>query len=377
MKKTIKRVIIPAVALSVAIGMIMANFTGCQKKEPETIKIGAILPLTGPAAFYGEWGKKGMDIAVERVNSDGGINGKKVEILYGDSKNNPKEGISWMNKFSMENIPIVISAMTGVSFPLIPIAEKEQKVIFMTIVTHPEAADKSEWAFRHYINKGKAAQRMALFAREKLKLEKIGLLYINDEGGLGEKTAFKLKFEQLGGKIVGEESFEKTVSDVKGQLLKLSQLNPDAFYISGYGKIYGLAIKQAKELKLKQQLLASYEPLYKTTRELAGDAIEGTIFTSPYFEDDNPVAKKFKEEYSNKYGTSPEIDAGYGYDVINLIVYAIKRGGYSAKNIKDELLKVKNFEGTTGKINILPNGDCQTPIVIKAIRNGEIVVIEN
>lgn len=348
----------------------------CTKKEPETIKIGAILPLTGPAAFYGEWGMKGIQLAVDEINSEGGINGKKMEIVFGDSKNEPKEGVSWMNKFVSEKIPLVVSAMTGVSFSIMPIAERHNTILFMTIVTHPEAANRSQLAFRHYVNKGKAAQKMAKFARKTLKLKKIALLYINDEGGLGEKNSFRSEFEELGGEVVFEESFEKTETDLRNHLLKIARYKPEALYISGYGKVYGLALKQKHELKLPFKILASYEPLYKTTRELAGSALEGVIFTSPLFEEENINSKKFIDAYLNKYGVRPELDAAFGYDVINLIALAIKNGGYNSEGIKNALLNIKDFQGAVGNINILPNGDTEIPIVIRSIEKGSIVPMQ-
>jgi branched-chain amino acid transport system substrate-binding protein len=355
--------------------ILLGNFfLGC-KKEPKVIKIGAILPLTGPAAFYGEWGKKGIDLAVDEINSSGGINNKKLMILYGDSKNDMKEGVSWANKMAMEKVSVIISAMTGVSFSIIPIAEQRKIVLFMTIVTHPEAADKSEWAFRHYVNKGKAAQKMANFAYHILNLRKIAILYINDEGGLGEKNSFKMEFEKLGGKIVGEESFEKNANDLKPQLLKISNLKPEAIYFSGYGKIYGVGIRQIKELKIQAKVLASYEPLYKTTQELAGDALEGIIFTSPYFEEENPKAQKFIEQYMAKYGERPEIDAAFGYDVIMLLAKVLKEGTNKPEYIKNNLLKIKDYPGVVGKISILPNGDTEIPIVIKTFKNGKIITL--
>lgn len=361
-----------SVLICVALLTSVLVSVGC-KQEPKTIKIGAILPLTGPAAFYGEWGKKGIDLAVAEINSSGGINNRKVEILYGDSKNDMKEGVSWANKLFTEKISVIISAMTGVSFSIIPIAEQQKIVLFMTIVTHPEAANKSEWAFRHYVNKGKAAQKMANFAYNTLILRKIALLYINDEGGLGEKNSFKTEFEKLGGNIVGEESFEKSANDLRPQLLKIANLKPDAIYFSGYGKIYGLGIKQIKELKIQAKMLASYEPLYKTTRELAGDALEGVIFTSPYFEDENPQTQKFIEQYVSKYGERPEIDAAFGYDVIMLLGKVLREGANKPEDIKNNLLKIKDYPGVVGEVSVLPNGDTEIPIVIRTFRKGKII----
>lgn len=365
-----------AVILAVVLVGSLFLVNGCAKKEPETIKIGAILPLTGPAAFYGEWGMKGINMAVDEINTKSGINGKKLEIVFGDSKNEPKEGVSWMHKFVSEKIPVVISAMTGVSFSVMPVAEKNNTLLFMTIVTHPEAADKSPLAFRHYVNKGKAAQKMAEFAKNTLKLRRVALLYINDEGGLGEKNSFRSEFEKLKGEVIFEESFEKAETDLKSHLLKIAIYKPEALYISGYGKVYGLALKQIHELKLKFNILASYEPLYKTTQELAGRALEGVFFTAPLFEEGNPESKQFIDAYINKYGSRPELDAAFGYDVVNLIAVAIKNGGYSSEGVKNALLNIRDFQGAVGKIHVLPNGDTEIPIVIRTVEKGNIVPVK-
>ncbi len=357
-------------AVVFALGHITASFA------EDVYKIGAILPLTGPAAFYGEWGMKGIMLAVDEINSQGGINGKKIEVIYGDSKNEPKEGVSWMNRFISDDIPIVISAMTGVSFSVMPIAEKNNTTLFMTIVTHPEATNKSRIAFRHYVNKGKAARIMADFANKTLGFKKIALLYINDEGGLGEKQSFQSEFEGLGGKIVFEESFDKTETDLKNHLLKLASYRPEALYISGYGKVYGLAIKQIHELKLKFKILASYEPLYKTTRDLAGPSLDGVYFTMPLFEESNIDAKRFMDLYIKKYGIRPELDAAFGYDVIKMIALAIQNGSYSSEGIRGSLLKIKKFRGSVGNVAVEQNRDTSIPIVIRTIKEGNILPIQ-
>ena len=371
-----KKLVINIKVIIIVLSLMFISLSSCSEKtEPNLIKFGAILPLTGTAAFYGEWCKKGIDLAVEEINNAGGIANKKIKILYGDSKNDMREGVSWAHKMINEDISVIISAMTGVSFAIIPIIDKAKKILFMTIVTHPEATSKSEWAFRDYINKGKAAKKMAEFAFNDMKLRKIALLYINDEGGLGEKSSFESEFKKLGGDIVGEVSFDKTTSDLKSELIKIADFKPEAIYFSGYGRIYGVGIKQIKEMKIQAKVLASYEPLYKTTQELAGDALEGVVFTSPYFEEENPQTKNFIEKYRSKYGEKPEIDAAFGYDVIMLLAQAIKTGAKTSEDIKNNLIKINNYPGVVGRISILPNRDTEIPVIIRTFKNGKIITI--
>jgi len=338
--------------------------------EKGTLSLGVMLPLSGSAAFYGEWGMKGMSLAAEEINSAGGIRGRALKLSFEDSKNDPKEGVTLAHKLLSGNAALIISAMTGVSFAALPVVEKKKSVLFMTIVTHPEATKNSRWAFRHYVNKGKAAETMAAHAAKDLKLKTAGILYINDEGGMGEKTAFVTAFQRAGGKVVAEEGFEKTETNLRNQILKIAEAHPEAVYISGYGRIYGLAIKQIRELGFAGRILASYEPLYKATRELAGDAIEGVVFTAPPFEVGNPSAKAFMERFEKRFGVAPELDAAFAYDVVRLAARALEKGGVDAGAVRRALLATKDYEGAVGRVTVRPNGDTEIPIMLRRVRGG-------
>lgn len=373
MKKSLIQVVLATAAASSL--LLVAGCPGPGSTGP--IKIGAMLPLTGPAAFYGEWAQKGMQLAVEEVNAAGGIRGRRLDIDYGDTKNEPKEGAALANKFVSAKLPVIISAMTGVSFAAVPIADQSNTLLFMTVVTHPEAAAQSKWAFRHYVNKGRAAEVMARYARQSLRLERIAVLQVNDEGGLGEVSAFRAEFERLGGSVIAVETFERTASDVRQQLSKLAGSRPEAIYISGYGRVYGVALKQASELAIGARILASYEPLYRTTREIAGAAIEGVVFSAPYFDDDNPEAVAFKRKYEARFREAPELDAAYGYDVVMMLAEATTAVGVKPEKIREYLLKIRGFRGVVGTVNAQPDGDFVTPVVIKTIKGGAITTLQN
>src|SRR5690606_22095875 len=84
--------------------------------EGRTVSVGAILPLTGPAAFYGEWCRNGMNVAVAEINAAAKGRNSRLQIEFGDSKNDPREGVSLAQKLLLRDPPVIISAMTGVSF---------------------------------------------------------------------------------------------------------------------------------------------------------------------------------------------------------------------------------------------------------------------
>ena len=104
--------------------------SGCIKKEPETYKVGAILPLSGSGANYGKWEKQGVDLAVDEINQAGGINGKKIEIIFEDSKSLPKDGVSAMNKLSsVDKVPVAIAGISSVVLACAPVADQYKVVL--------------------------------------------------------------------------------------------------------------------------------------------------------------------------------------------------------------------------------------------------------
>jgi branched-chain amino acid transport system substrate-binding protein len=370
-----RKILIPLAIPVVIIAAIAIYFTQ-KPKEPETIKIGAILPLTGNASLIGEWVKNGIDLAVEEVNSSGGVNGKKIEIIYGDSKNDPKEGISVFNQiFSIYKLPVIISAMTGVTNSLIPLADKNRIVLFATTVSAPGVADKSPWVFRLFITADIDAKTMAEFALNKLKIKKLGVIYVNDEMGLSFSKIFSTTIEKGGATIIFNEAFDKGLSDFRNLALKIKKFDVEAIYIVGYENNLGVLPKQLREMNINARFLSIGTISQPNVFSQAGKFLDGTYFTTVEFTSAAPkteVAKKFVNFYKIKYGKEPNYFSAFSYDTIMLIVTAIKRSGYNAQKIQKELLNIKDFDGVCGKITIKSNGDAEFPMVVKTIKNGRI-----
>jgi branched-chain amino acid transport system substrate-binding protein len=377
MEGTKKSMRFPIVVVVVLVALLVAvvglRQLSQRSADQKNVRIGAVLPLTGAAAFYGEWCQKGMNLAVEQINSAAGPHGRHLGISYGDSKNTPKDGVSIAQQFALEKTPVVITAMTGVSFALLSSLQEGQQVVFMTVVTHPEATARSRWAFRYYINKGSAAETMADYAYRCLGVRRAAIIYINDEGGLGEKTAFQTRFEAAGGQLVADEPFDKAATDLRSQILRVRDKQPDAVYLSGYGRIYGVGLKQMRELGLKCRILASYELLYKATTDLAGTATEGVIFSAPSMDQSQPDAQRFVAQFKARYGQEPEIDSAFGFEVVKMIWRAMQDGVTDPATIRTRLLGLQDFDGVLGRVAVKPNGDVVIPVVIRTVSGGKIV----
>lgn len=360
----------------------LLSATGYAEKKPETIKIGAILPLTGSASLVGEYVKNGIDLAVDEINAKNGIEGKTIVILYGDSKNDPKEGISIFNKFiSLEKLPIVISVMTSVTQAITPIADKNKIVILATSVSASGITESSLWLFRLFVTADNDAKTMANFASDKLKYKRLGILHVYDDFGLNFSKVFTSTFEnrRKGNKVVFSEGFDKRTIDYRSILAKAKKKHLDAIYILGYDNNLGLLPKQMRELGITIPILSIGTIAQPNVIAQAGKALDGTYFTTTEFSADNPLtqeAKLFVERYKAKYNKTPNYFSAFAYDSIMIISEAIKNEGYSSDTIQKGLQNIKDFKGVTGVITIKPNRDADFKMVVKTIKQGIIEDVE-
>jgi branched-chain amino acid transport system substrate-binding protein len=363
-------------AVSIFAFMMLGLTSGDVQAAEKPYKIGALLPLTGNASFIGEYVKNGIELATEEINAGGGINGTKIEMLYEDTKNDPKEGVSIVNKLtSIEKVPVVISAMTGVTNAIIPIADRNNTVVFATTVSASGVTEQSQNVFRLFITADIDASTMAKFAAVSLKLKKIAIIHVNDDFGLSFAKVFTSIFQGKDRKVIFTEGYDKGTSDYRTLLLKLKKASPDAVYLLGYDNNLGIIPKQLRELDITMPILSIGTIAQPNVLLQAGNALNVTYFTTTEFSADNPMneaSKKFIENYRKKYGKAPNYFSAFAYDSVKLIANAIKIKGYSPEGVRSGLLGIKDFKGTTGSITIKSNRDADFKMVVKKIEDGKV-----
>jgi branched-chain amino acid transport system substrate-binding protein len=372
-----RKILIPLAILVVIIAAIAIYFAQ-KPKEPETIKIGAILPLTGSASEIGEQHKMGLMLAVDEINSQGGINGKKIKIIYEDDKNDPKEAVAAFNKLAnIDKVPIVITAMSASSMAIYPIAEQKKIVLFANC-GHPEITMLSEWVFRNFPTSKHEAQKMTHFAWNTLKIKNLAILYINDAFGEAAMKEIKKEFESLGGKILTIVPFEKDKTDFRTQIMKVLQLKPEAIYVYGYGKANGLMVKQIRESGYKGLLLGSYNFSVEPTLGIAKIALEGSYFTAPAFDPSSESKEiiNFVNRFKQKYNKLPNWNTVIEYDAVNLIAQVIKNKENSSDKIKSGLENYGDFKGVAGEYKVVMKNEWVPKLVIKTFRQGKIMKVE-
>lgn len=360
------------VILIVAIAFVVI-FTQIER-EPEEIKIGAILPLTGDVAMYGEIVKDAMELAVEEVNNQGGIEGRNINVIFEDSQAKPELAINSANKLiTIDKVAVIIGAMASSEVQsLAPILNKKEVVLISPAATGHEITTAGDYIFRTIVSDIYDGTAMARFAFNEKGVKRVGVFYITEAGPQGVAEAFIAEFEELGGEILAVETIHRGDQDYRSQISKIEVKKPEAIYFALYPRETELFVRQTKELGISELLLTHQLMDDPEVLSKLGEAADGIIFTTPKLtpESGDEVVKDFYGKYKEKFNREPQNFAANAYDAVIIVVRAIEKYGYSSDGIKKGLYEIKDYHGASGVFTMDENGDIEQKMSIMIIRNG-------
>ena len=340
-------------ALGMAVALIVAMGTGVMAAD--TIKIGYTAPFTGSAAEFGTNGWRGVQIALDEINSKGlMIDGKKytIEIVRYDSICTPTDGAANVRKLAMEDH---VSAILGdhcssVCNAIAPLCQ-EFKIPGITIECAADNVTKPghEFYFRMRPSVGMMAPLFTPTLVEKFHPKKAGFLVVNDDYGLGLASAVAENFTKEGVATDAPEAFERGTTDFTVYLAKIKQAGDDLVFYAGSASEGAMILKQAKEMGLteKVKFVGSEEMGEMELLSLAGpDAVEGTYAVSLWGEVPAAFAKTVKE----RFDAPMHYAIIFGYDALTTVAKAIEKA-QSTDPIKiQEALKNIDTTGLEGHI---------------------------
>jgi branched-chain amino acid transport system substrate-binding protein len=360
----------------VVVALATIFFITQTKKGYEEIKIGVITTLTGESAKYGQSALNGIQMAAEEINKKGGIKGKQIKLIIEDDGSVASRAVSALNKLAtIDKVPIVIGPISSsAAMATSPKANALKIVLFSPAAATPAFTSPDDYTFRNRVSSEHEISELAIFAYQRLKLRRVAILYVNNEWGLGARKSFKTAFESLSGNIIDMQAFSEGDTDIRTQLTKLKEQNPDGVFLVGQGTEGGYALRQSFELGFKTQFLSVLSIERTDIIQIAGKASNGVIYSAPLY--DPSVSQKideFNKKYKQRYGPESDLFSGNGYDSVFILAKAIEMGGYSANAIKNTLFTIKDYPGVTGNTTFDQNGDVIKPVSIKIIRDGKFI----
>jgi len=349
-------------------------------RSAEPIHIAVSAPLTGNFAEYGQNWQKAITMAVEWINTAGGINGRPIEIMYGDSKSDPKDSAALAQKFTSDSriVAEIGDFSSTASMAAQPIYDRAGMVQLSPTTSHPNWAPGSPWSFGIVGTQAGEGPFMARYAVERLGKKKIAVLHINNDWGIATKEYFIKAAQEMGAQILGVESYFETEKDFTGVLTKLRGLKPELIYVPSFYNEMALISKQREKLGWTDVVVMGPGSLYSPKLlELGGNSVNGLYTSAVFFPNDpRPEVQKFVKGFEAKYKATPNMFAGVAYDAINLMAETIRKVGTDRKAIRDELVKTKNFPGVTGKIAFTERRDVIKDYRHLVVKDGQFTLYD-
>jgi branched-chain amino acid transport system substrate-binding protein len=367
-----------AVGALLAVPALLAGAPAAWSADPIHIALSA--PLTGNFAEYGQLFQKAIDLGVESINAAGGVKGRPIVIVVGDSKADPKEAAALAQKFTSDSriVAEIGDFSSTACLAAQPIYDRAGMVQLSPTASHPNFAPGSQWSFGIVGTQAGEGPFMARYAVQKLGKKRLAVLYINNDWGIVSKDLFIKAAKEMGAEVIAVESYFETDKDFTGVLTKLRGQKPDLLYIPSFYNEAALINKQREKLGWADVTMMGPGSLYSPKLlEIGGDSVNGLYTSAAFFPNDPlPGVRKFVKDFEAKYKAAPNMFAAVAYDAINLLAFVIGRVGTDRKAIRDELVKVRDFPGVTGKITFTERRDVVKEYRHLVIKNGEFTLYD-
>ncbi|MDD2365410.1 MAG: ABC transporter substrate-binding protein [Desulfuromonadaceae bacterium] len=327
----------------------------------ETIKIGALFAVTGPAAFLGEPERNSAKMVVDEINKAGGVKGHKLELVVYDTTGDATKAVQLATKLIKDDkvIAIIGPSTTGETMAVIPVAEKGQVPLISCSAGSKITDPVKKWVFKTAQNDSLAVGKIYEYL-QKSKQTKVSILTVSDGFGASGREQLKSQAAKYGITIVSDETYGPKDTDMTAQLTKIRGSNSQAVICWGTNPGPALVAKNAKQLGIKIPLFMSHGVSSKKFIELAGDASEGIKLPSGkvVVADMLPAAEKqkkslmaFVKDYSKHYKAEGDHFGGHAWDAVMLIRNAVENGALTAAAIRDQIESTKSFAGIGGSFN--------------------------
>ena len=347
---------------STAASSTAASAAGSAAASGDTIKIGVMGPLTGNVSVYGQAVVNGASLYLKQVNANGGINGKKIELISYDNKGDDAEAINAFNREVDEGITAFIGdvitsntiAVAGeanaVNMPMITASATAEAV-----TVNPDDGSVYTNVFRTCFINPFQGEKMAAFAAEVLGVKTAAVFaQTGNDYAQGLADAFKAKCAELGVEIVAEEGYAKGDVDYKSQLTNIAAKNPEVVFCPNYYEDDGLIVTQARQVGVTGTFLGG-DGWSGVKNYASADVLEGSYYCSGYAPASTDAVKQFEEEFVAAYGKDTlNMFAATAYDAAMIMCAALEKAeetGYApaSEEYKQAVIEAIRTEGPNVK----------------------------
>jgi branched-chain amino acid transport system substrate-binding protein len=303
---------------------------------PAPIVFGVSAPLTGPLAEYGTYFQQGFGLALDQINSAGGVDGRPVQLAWEDTQSDPKQSVPVAQKFVDD--PTIVAELGDFSSPssmaASPIYERAHLVQYGYTNSSPDFTRGGDYMWSPSVSQSTSEiQQTDAVARYG---SNVAVLYLDTSWGQATYGIFKQEAAKLGLNVTYSASYLDSTTDFRPLLINARDSHPDVVYDIGYDNDAAEILNQRSSVELNTTVFD--EQLTATGIQLAGANAEGALTTSAWFPtSSDPNVQAFTSAFNAKYGHLPGQFEVAAYDALYQLVAAAKKGGATRQGVYDGL----------------------------------------
>jgi branched-chain amino acid transport system substrate-binding protein len=351
----------------------------------ENIRIGVASPFTGDLAAYGDNIKAGVNLKLKEINDAGGINGQKVELVWGDDLCAPKDAGTVASKFAADKsiVAVIGHLCSSATLAAMPIYVRAGLPAISPTSTNPTIGDVGKgWFFRNCYTDDFQGKYLATYVVPKLLGQNsVAIFYENNDYAIGLRNSFVEGAKTSGVSVTGAEAYMTGTTDFTPQLTKLLAGKPETIFLCGYHPEGALIAGQARKLGFNGPLFGADGIDNEDYIKIGGKADENTYCTVPFLAASaSPAGKDFAKRFKKAYGRDVDWMSANAYDCLGILAQVIAKTGADRKKIRDGLAAINSeangYKGITGLTYFDKKGDCSKPAFVKMVKNGKFVAAQ-
>jgi branched-chain amino acid transport system substrate-binding protein len=350
-----------SVNLGLAASLAAPAFSRVARAEGETIKIGMVLPVTGPAADAGRYELTGAKIALDRVNKSGGVLGKQVELVTEDDQTtNPGAVLAFSKLAAQPDIVAFIGSIRSTqNHAMAPDILKTGKPVCFGGTDPTLTKMGNPWLIRFRPNDTYSARVIAAYGVETLGKKNWAIVHSTDAFGTSGAKALSSALDKAGAKVAIDQGYPNQSQDFTPVVLAIKSSEADVIgsYMT-FDNDQAIFARQLRQVGVTIPWVGSPTTVGATAVKLAGPALWGTYAVADYAIDSSPEAKEFSMLYSAVSSDRADTFGAWTYDAIGVLSAAInKAGSTDPDKIRAAILATKGYKGAEGEYNFDEYGD--------------------
>jgi len=330
----------------------------------EPIKVGSVLSVTGPAAFLGDPELKTLQLYVEKLNKDGGVLGRPLQLVHYDDGSDASKANGFAKRLLDEDkVDVIVGGTTtGSTMSMVPLVEKAGTPFVSLAGAVVIVEPVKKWVFKTPHTDRMAAEKV-FEDMKKRGLTKVALLSETSGFGQSGRKETEAMAAKLGITLVANETYGPKDTDMGPQLTKIKNApGVQAVFVFGLGQGPAIVTKNYQQLGIKLPLYHAHGVASEEFIKLAGPAAEGVRLPAAALlvadkldakDPQKPVVTTYRKAYGDRYKEDVSTFGGHALDGLMLAVEAIKRaGGTDKAKVRDQLEATRGFIGTAGKVTM-------------------------